>query len=75
MYLDGHYIRWRANTKEGHKRIEKSANSTGGNKKDKGKALNLVDGELIISYGRDNKIFKRFKVSEEDNKLSFSIKF
>ena len=75
VFLAGKSIKWRANTKEGHKRIEKSTGQPNrSDKGDGGKAIHLTEGKLVIQRGRDNKIFKRFKVSKEDEELSFSIK-
>jgi len=60
VYFDGKAIRWRPNTKEGHKKIEKSTATS--NKK---KAINFDDGYLKIKRNREGKAFKRFKVKEE----------
>ena len=71
VFFDGKAIKWRANTKEGHKKVEKS--SVGAAKK---KGISLVDcnGELIFTIGdRTNKVFKNFKVDKEREELSFTI--
>ena len=60
VFFDGREVKWRANTKEGHNKIEKS--QVGANKK-KGVSLVESGGVIDVQYGRGNAIFKRFKVS------------
>lgn len=61
-------MRWRPNTKEGHKKIEKSTAAS----KSK-KAIFFEDEFPIIKIGRESKVFARFKVTDEQKALSFSI--
>jgi hypothetical protein len=70
VFFDGKAIKWRANTQEGHNRVEKS--SFGASKK---KGISLVDseGEIEIKLGRLTKTFKSFKVDKERDDLSFTI--
>jgi len=70
VFFDGKSIKWRANTKEGHKKVEKS--SYGAAKK-KGISLADSNGEVIITLGRKTKVFKNFKVDEEREELSFTL--
>lgn len=72
VYFDGSALRWRANTKEGHKGIEKSSNFRRG----QGKKIDLTgsNGEYEIVTGREGKSFARFRVSKEDEALSFTLR-
>lgn len=70
VFWDGKALKWRANTKEGHKKVEKS--SIGASKK---KGIHLLDseGKLQIKTGRQTRAFKRFKVDDERKETSFTI--
>ena len=46
VYFDGSAIRWRANTKEGHKKLEKSGEAS----KNKGKFIDLSDANADYQY-------------------------
>ena len=69
VFFDGKAIRWRPNTQEGHKQVEKSS-------QDKSKkCVSLFDskGDIQFSFGRTSKALKQFTVDEDRQELSFTI--
>ena len=62
VFFDGKSIKWRPNTQEGHKKVEKS--SFGASKR-KGISLQDSNGQLVFKFGRTTKVLKKFKANSE----------
>lgn len=50
VYFDGTAIRWRANTKEGHKKLEKSGDASRNKGVNAGKFIDLSDANIDYQY-------------------------